>query len=82
MTKQEYEAIPEFAGLPCYPEGSAQCDSLLKTYDQKYTGEVFEATSLDEANQALLDPSCEAKGAILYTDGNKDVYRPIFWKLR
>lgn len=82
MNKQEYQSVAGLADLPCYPEESAQCDSLLKTKDKKYTGEVIEATSLDEVNQALSNPSYEAKGTILYTDGNKDVYRPIFWKLR
>ena len=82
MTKQEYASIQEIADIPCYHEESAQCDSLLKTHDTRYTGETFERESLDETNQLLSDPSYEVKGAILDTDCNKDVYRIIFWKLR
>jgi len=82
MNKEEYESIAELADLPCYHEKNAQCDSLQKPMDRKYSGVIVETNTIDDAKALFSDPSYEIKGTILYTDGSKDFYRPVFWKLR
>ena len=84
MTELEYRNLAAFKHLPLLSELDQDCDSVDRGRDKTgiFTGEVFEAETLDGALSYISRQDLEPKGAIEFQGGNGPSIRVYFWRLR
>ena len=82
MTESEFEKIEEFKTLPIYDENSPYCRKIERPSDVKYTGEIIEVTTIEEAYDLIKHEEYSAKGAIRYHNERQPIIRVIFWRAR
>jgi hypothetical protein len=88
MTENEYELLTEFATLPLYDESSPSCDLIDKPTRERADGALvtalWEATTLELANEYLRNSHLLPKGGIRYFDGegkNPNIFA-YFWEVK
>ena len=82
MTESDFSKIEEFNELPVYDENGSDCKKIEKPYDTKYTGEIKEARTLEEAYELIANKEYSAKGALKCHDDNPPTMSVIFWRKR
>ena len=84
MTEEEYRSLDAFQPLPLYGERDPKCESVdtLRDVTATYTGEVFEACTLEEALSYVSKRDLDPKGAIRFSADNRAFIHVYFWRRR
>jgi hypothetical protein len=81
MTKEEYESLDKFAGLPVFVDPDGAEISYIQNLGSKFAS-VQSAPTIDEAITFLADPKKEPLGAIIHREGSNESYHAHFGVLR
>jgi hypothetical protein len=88
MTENEYELLTEFASLPLYDDSSPSCalidNPTRERADGSLVAAVWEADTMELANEYLRNSRLMPKGGIRYFDGegkNPNILA-YFWEVK